>query len=375
MLVSEFFAEQTEKFNLYLEIYKNKYNLAEEDFAVLSVIQDLINLYEIYGDVSSVVSYQNDPEVQSLKNLYDVYAGVKLKEHVRNVWDIALEEFEKEKKVMLSDESLMSEDFRVFIDYTLMALGHDVGKIPELREGEDYAKGDHAYYSFLFLSEKLKDEGLDTEKFKHVLKAIRDHHYPVKDKWTLLLKKFDQKARERESVNVSIPAGVSTEEDIPWLEDVIKEALSVLEKYINKELEEKYKGKVRYVAFSQPDGTIYVYPDFFRDLVIDIAVKKGYVKPFWFFDENEKLKSMIAINNILRKLDASLVPENRGGIHKVIEINRELKVKAYLLALRSSVFGKPVSEFEKVRKSHEVLRKFRIKDEEIVGKKEASIPS
>ena len=377
-LKSKVFEEEVRKINTYTEIYREY--LREKGWAekekeldmCLSLIQSLIGLYETYGDVSSVVSFQEDPEVQSLKNLYDIYAQVKLKDHARNVLHNAISYFESEKRIAFLDKSLLDESFSLYLTYTLMALGHDLGKIPEVRklyEKGGYSLGDHAYYSYLFLKTGLENAGLREEEWKHVLKAVREHHFPSSDRWVRLLKKFDQEAREyegglvaEEKIRIS-ELFEPVELEVPeWLtEDFMKEVFQELKKYINVIAPEnrRYKGKLRWVAVSQPDGLIYVFPDFLLDLVRSLAIRRGIRTPLWFFDESERWKGMLTLAKVLTSMEATVVPEGKVGVKAKVKVGSYEK-EMFFIPVQSWVFGEPVSVFEERRKKDSFLRWLRI---------------
>lgn len=376
-LESEYFKEEVGRINRYTELYlsylrREREEEVEEVLVILSVIQDLLSLYETYGEVSSVVSWQEDPENQSLKTLYDIYAQIKLKEHVRNVLREALDHFEREKKVSLIDPSLIDESFGSYLHYTLMALGHDLGKIPEIRvrwEESGYSMGDHAYYSFLYLKEKLEDAGLNSEKMGNVLRAVREHHFPARDRWVELMKRFDQGAREREGGVVKAEVRkpelftpVEGNEPPEWLDEkFMREVLERLKEYVSVRVEadRRYRGKLSWVAISQPNGLVYVHPDFLLDLTRSVAIERGIKSPVWFFDDSEKLKGMIAVNRVLSEMEASLVPSGRAGVKAKIRVG-EMELNAFLLPIQSSAFGVPISFFEERRRKDALLRKAKV---------------
>ena len=377
-LESKYFKKEAERINRYTELFlqylekEKRWEEMEEILVALSIVQDLLFLYETYGEVSSVVSWQEDPEYNSLKTLYDLYAQIKLKEHVRNVLREALDYFENEKKVSLMDPMLIDNSFGNYLTYTLMALGHDLGKVPEVRarwEKNGYSMGDHAYYSYLYLTEKLKDAGLEIGRWEHVLRAVREHHFPPKDRWVKLLKTFDQKAREREGgvvkVRVKEPELFSPAEEVEvpeWLDETfMEEVLKNLKEYVNVRFktDRRYKGKISWVAVSQSNGLVYVHPDFLLDLTRSIAIRRGIKTPVWFFDDSEKLKGMIAVNKALSQMEASLVPSGRAGIRATVKIGKS-ESYAFLLPIQASAFSVPVSFFEEKRKKDSLLRQVKI---------------
>ncbi|MEM4134393.1 MAG: HD domain-containing protein [Candidatus Micrarchaeia archaeon] len=174
-----------EEFNFYNEIITNFFREHIEGKLFFigntkKVILNLLTLLDTEGNVSSVVSGQQDTEgkisQETIKKLYNI----SLIEHTINV---------AEEIINLIPYGPMTPKG------IIAALGHDIGKIPKYRQ-QYYAMGDHPFISVSAL-ETIPD-------FKNlvyaddVLKAVRDHHLKPKDKLTEYLKEADQRARRKE---------------------------------------------------------------------------------------------------------------------------------------------------------------------------------
>lgn len=144
------------------------------------VLLNLLTLLDTDGNVSSVVSGQQDTEGKISQDIYTKLSNISLIEHTIHV----------------AEEIVQLIPYGPMIPKGIIAaLGHDIGKIPKYRQ-QYYALGDHPFISVSVL-EQLPD-------FKSlvyaddVLKSVRDHHLKPKDKLTEYLKEADQRARRRE---------------------------------------------------------------------------------------------------------------------------------------------------------------------------------
>lgn len=149
------------------------------------VLLNLLTLLDTDGNVSSVVSGQQDTEGKISQDIYTKLSNISLIEHTIHV----------------AEEIVQLIPYGPMIPKGIIAaLGHDIGKIPKYRQ-QYYALGDHPFISVSVL-EQLPD-------FKSlvyaddVLKAVRDHHLKPKDKLTEYLKEADQRARRKELSTVN----------------------------------------------------------------------------------------------------------------------------------------------------------------------------
>ncbi|MFA5352702.1 MAG: hypothetical protein WC291_00575 [Thermodesulfovibrionales bacterium] len=158
---------------------------------VTDEVGKIIATLNTFGDCPSVVLNRDDEEYQDLSPLMDILSKVTLKEHSGNVARIGI--------------TLLKEHYR---DYESLipkmlvtALGHDLGKIPELRMSGLYAKADHPLISSAKINEFF--EGKEIIWLSGALDAIKNHHRQSQDQFDSLLRKADAKARESEVARIS----------------------------------------------------------------------------------------------------------------------------------------------------------------------------
>ena len=100
---------------------------------VLEGINRIMELLERYGDCPSVVDTITDSERGEVTRIGNILSKVTLRDHTFNVTRIALR--------------LLKDTYHDPVGYIpvaiIAALGHDLGKIPELRSQGPYVKADH----------------------------------------------------------------------------------------------------------------------------------------------------------------------------------------------------------------------------------------
>lgn len=149
-----------------------------------TVINNLLTLLDTEGEVSSVVSGQNETESKIPENTYQMLSQVSLAEHTIHV----------------AEEVLTIVPYSANLPIALIAaLAHDIGKIPKFRK-QYYALGDHPFISVTVLE--------NIGGFKElvyaddVIQAVRDHHLKPKNYVGEMLKEADTRARRRELAEV-----------------------------------------------------------------------------------------------------------------------------------------------------------------------------
>jgi hypothetical protein len=146
----------------------------------------LIEFLDCWGECPSVVKERRKDE-----DFYGagIFENISLREHTINV---------ARNMVKLLKETY--RDYEYFIPKTLTAsFGHDLGKIPELRESDIYARADHPVISAQKVAEIFF--GKEPHWLRSALEAIRDHHRTPRDSIPLLLKKADKLARQEEMIS------------------------------------------------------------------------------------------------------------------------------------------------------------------------------
>ncbi|MDI1472933.1 HD domain-containing protein [Thermodesulfovibrio sp. 1176] len=149
------------------------------------VILNLLILLDTEGNVSSLVSGQQDTESKIPQETFKKLYNVSLIEHTINV----------------AEEIIQLIPYGPMVPKGIIAaLGHDIGKIPKYRQ-QYYALGDHPFISVNAL--ELVPDFKNLIYADDVLKAVRDHHLKPKDKLGEYLKEADQRARRKELSKVN----------------------------------------------------------------------------------------------------------------------------------------------------------------------------
>jgi hypothetical protein len=148
------------------------------------VINNILTLLDMEGNVASVVSGQYETEAKIPEDTYKMLAMVTLSEHTIHV----------------AEEMISLVPYGPNLPPALItALAHDLGKIPKYRK-QYYSLGDHAFISMTVL------EGIQGFKeliyADEILQAVRDHHLKPKNFLGEKLKEADTKARRRELIEI-----------------------------------------------------------------------------------------------------------------------------------------------------------------------------
>jgi len=291
----------------------------------------------------------------------------------------------------------------------LACLAHDLGKIPEYF-AELYTLGDHPIISAAVLDQipGFKDLPFAEE----VRQAIVNHHRTGKGKLVELLKQADRTARRRElsqimqeksrkktgieskrelkpeenkkveneaktteeKKNISerepekeekIKVSVSDfyqeaseekvvyEYDLSWLK--IQEFLQELKKEINRVVDGKW------IAFSMPDGVVYVHPTGLWAIIKKLALKERIPEVITCEgDKTLKRSILVSLIKILRKegcIEEGLIQEGYFSAPFLVHREDEKEpVRVLYTPFRAEAFGVMPSELEKLKEGT-VLKK------------------
>lgn len=128
------------------------------------VLIEILKMLDKHGSVPSVVIDVKDNESIDLISVRDNLAQISLKEHVFAVTRAMVEQVRQN----------YSEPENFMPQAIIIALAHDIGKIPELRLSGAYNSYDHAIVSSNWLAEQFT--GKDIFWAKQAITAVRDHH-------------------------------------------------------------------------------------------------------------------------------------------------------------------------------------------------------
>ena len=155
---------------------------------VRKVVEVLLKLLDMYGNNSSVVVRPGDTEAGDISTVIGVVRKVTLRDHTYSV-----------TRILINSVKKVYWDYAEMVPPAIVAgLGHDIGKIPELTQGD---KRSHEILSGEILEGIIQDvqdrvQGAGFDKIKEVvLSAVKNHHTQTNEQFTVLLKEADQTAR------------------------------------------------------------------------------------------------------------------------------------------------------------------------------------
>ena len=327
----------------------------------LSAIKEVLEILDRWGDCPSVVSGIEDKESRELSSTYEILSKISLLEHTLNVVYEMISICKKSRK-----------DWDLILGKIVIAgLGHDIGKIPQLREqSTSYCTGDHAIISYKILKEILP---INIER-DEILKAVRDHHYHVTGELASLLKQADYTAREKEISKIDVKAALKFVADkreeetkdsdksicelkgLEWLD--LEEVLLRIEERINKEEDGVFR------AFSMRDGLVYVMPVLISDIVFKLAEENGHKELLIYQDELNKRREIeyFVVQRLReRELVSSIISEGYIGARFEIlikeETGKEIYKKGFYLPLRAEAFKVSLNDLEQRKKNTKVISK------------------
>lgn len=242
------------------------------------VIMELIRLLEKHGHCSSIVIDYADDESRDLMSVRDNLAHTTLRDHTYAVC---------RNMVAIVKKSIMDADNRI-PSALIMALGHDIGKIPEYRLSGAYNAKDHARVGSFKLAEMMA--GMNAFWVNKVITAVRDHHSPTKDDLANMLRMADRQARQNE-----LSAHTRTYRIKPFEEWF--DLKTFLTKYIEPGINVTQKDKWTAFSFS---GSIYVMPDWIWDQAKQMCLDNS-ILDLNFVYKTEKDNSIRRIVSVMRK--------------------------------------------------------------------------
>ena len=288
-----------------------------ERMGVMKVITKLIEFLDTYGNCPSMVNMARDEEAQDLYTVESILLKVSLKEHTFNVVKFSLKYLKEQYR-----------DWENLVPKTIIAaLGHDIGKVPELRNSSAYAKADHPIIS----EQKVRQffDGMpEVFWLNDVCEAILGHHRQSKDQFTSILKKADISARE-----VEISNGTKDLVLKPWVEWFkVDELIKEIRPYINVSQRAKWE------AFSF-GSVVYCEPNLLYDKAKAMATRAKVLDMTLIVAPNKE----IALNRIVDSLRAAGmlvdgVPPGRYGMFYKIAFQQGSK-RSLLTPIKIEAFG------------------------------------
>jgi hypothetical protein len=294
---------------------------------MLEGINRIMEILEQYGDCPSVVYTLADSEKKVATRVGDILSKVTLRDHTFNVVRIALR--------------LLKETYHDPVGYIppmiVAALGHDIGKIPQLRSEGKYVKADHPLTS-VSVVEEIFQKDKDAHWLKMVTRAIGEHHQSATDQLSELLKEADGKARQLEIEQAEKRASLAWEE---WFD--CKELLRRVGATVNV----TQTGSA-FRAFSIGDA-VYCDPTFLYETAGAMAAEKGVID-IALLRDTDKDKALRRIVESLRKSDVLTLELGKAYTTRKYEVQVEQgkPKRAPLVPVKASAFENK-AEFEAIK--------------------------
>jgi hypothetical protein len=293
-------------------------------------INRIMEILEQYGDCPSVVDSVTDAERTEVSRIGDILSKVTLRDHTFNVTRIALQ--------------LLKDAYHDPVGYIpiviVAALGHDLGKIPELRSSGGYVKADHPRTSVSIIEDIFKKDS-GTHWLKLVTKIIGEHHQSATEPLSELLKEADGRARQIEIEQAEKRASLSWDE---WFD--CKEFLRAVGKAVNV-----IQTGSSFRAFSV-NGTVYCDPTFLYETARVMAALRNVID-ITLLRDTDKDRAVRRIVEVLRNADTLTNELGKGYTTRryEIEVEQGKPKKMLLVPIRAGAFENQ-AEFEAAKTSH-----------------------
>ena len=351
----------------------------------LKPVTMLLSLLDAHGDCPSVIQAKQDHEYQAIQNVYDLLAKISLLDHSLNVAEQMIADVARSKT--RDPEMIMGK-------ILVAALGHDIGKIPDLMNGETCRKGDHPYISYLVLKNAIFTE--TSPQHEDILSAVKSHHFQIREGFTHDLRKADQAAREMEAEQLSLRGesaspliqilheqtasdarsqepgnilkdkGTSPETiDLSWLD--LDEFLAFIEPEINRVENNTY-----FRAFSMNNGLVYIMLSLVSETVIELAKKHNHAEVLVNADTTEKKRSIeFTVKTLLA--DKGLIPSFigkgfSGARFGLMDANGKKKMVGIYMQVEARAFKTSLAELENKKNKASVINEI-IEVRPLVGQK------
>lgn len=299
---------------------------------------------EKYTSIASRNLYPKDVEIRELSSVYDKLSKVRLLEHIENVvseLDKLYERFSQELglTVHIGNRRIELDGFDYFI-LLISAYYHDVGKSPEVLKElgysfEEYRKNDHAFWSGEYLKKVRREVeeffGVEVrdDVFQRVYNAVVMHHSQVpKDKYGLVLKELDKKARERELHSMNSVLSVKEEKKYLSRDELLsitlpEELVNAFLEKVSSKSEMRKSGDVTYYFFYHPPY-VYVNSLLVREILLQAIREKGIkirdknLVAFLTDKNNTFFVAQVLVKELIRKDLVKDVKEGYGGRYYLI---------------------------------------------------------
>ncbi|OPL12121.1 MAG: hypothetical protein AVO38_03575 [delta proteobacterium ML8_D] len=342
----------------------------------LSPVNSLLSLLDTHGDCPSVIQREQDHEYQAVANVYDLLAKITLMDHSLNV---------AEQMIAFVLKAKTRDPEMIMGKILVAALGHDIGKIPGLMDGQPSRKGDHPYISYLVLKNVILTDV--SPQHEEILTAVKSHHFPVQEGFTHELRKADQAAREMESEMLSMK-----EESGSELMRIMQEQLFYEVRNIAPGENEKKKGKIPdlldlswldldeffqriepeinrvetsgyFRAFSMNNGLVYLMLSLVSETVIHLAKQTNHLEILVDADSKTKKRSIeYTIKTMLAEkgLIPSFIGKGFSGARfALIDADGRKKKVGIYMPIEARAFSKSLADLDNKKNKASVINEIK----------------
>ena len=352
--------------------YVEPYEELWKETRLEEVVERVLRMLDAEGEAPSVAGDRYDGEI---KSQYDLLTRVSLSEHTYDVVRLAVKKLKSE----------LPQGWQgIYPRLVLACLLHDIGKLPSVR-GQNYVTGQHpvdgANLADLILKEadhpwreavadlvrKHHERPGENASIEHRILVWADKEARLEETTALAEKIRPTDRKKAEKTTAPVPTVVASREppkkgkpetrpipsDFP-LSPVFQKILEQTNKLI--------KGRV-WVAFSQPDGNVYVYPETLHKAISDTAREAGFEDPF-FHSAEEKRNSLQSFYDEFRR--RGWVPEKLvskdfyGNFFRLWNPMKPGFTCTFYVPIKVSAFEVPLGKLEKIRKEDPVLSQVKI---------------
>jgi len=337
----------------------------------------LLSLLDNHGDCPSVLQAEQDHEYQAVENVYDLLAKITLLEHSLNV---------AEEMIAAVVRAKTKDPEMIMGKILVTALGHDIGKISGLMDGQTSRKGDHPYISYLVLKNIIFTETFTENSRQHedIFMAVKSHHFQIREGFTHDLRKADQAAREMEAETLSMQGKPATElmrmiqekktsetkisspNDIAKKKGKIPETvnlswldLDVFLDRIDPEIN-RVENNGYFRAFSMNNGIVYLMLSLVSETVIQLAKQQNHAEVIVNADTTEKKRSIeYTVKTMLaaKELIPSFIGKGFSGARfALIDANGKKKKVGIYMPVNARAFSKSLAELESRKNKDSVIK-------------------
>lgn len=344
-----------------------------EEFDLTGTIRKIMIILDLHGGIPSVRRQDKKDRLRE-PDQYEALSRISLAVHTIHV----------AKNVIESINERFPENISQHLPCLFVAaLAHDLGKL-EIVSGKRYVTGQHPVDGANFLQDEVMKGHPWCEK---VAEFVRRHHEAIVDRTPVdlaILIRADRKAREME---LGQKIHLAEEQDVPE-----KKAMGTTEPRTDYGDRQAFPPRVEeipssfpvekiferlkdvtnvmlpnrsWVAFSQPDGVVYVQAETLHETISRIAQEEGFEDAFFHATDRDTKKSCLqSFYEEFRK--RGWVPENLvgagfyGNFFWVWNPVSRKKIRTFYVPVKAEAFRMEPADLEAQRKAHAILASVKI---------------